>query len=299
MVGKLCHGYYSLNKEGEGGRNEAVLMHAYVLAQCGYDVKIARKNSDLFLLLAIKDTVYKKNYLTIGNKRYYIIEEYGGKGSYYTFTHDFSPMSQSCSMQISERIQLNDFAKESKEKIFASKKYPDLAIKASVDINLMKLYNDYPMMDWQLYAKTPMSISLENKLLPTLRQMTDGKSKEEATGIILNLVQTAFEYKTDEEQFGYERPLFVDELFYYNYSDCEDRAILFSYLVRKVLNLDVVLLYYPNHLTTAVKLPSYNKGDYVSLNGQRYTVCDPTYINAGIGEAMPQFKNVKAKVIEL
>lgn len=175
MVGKLCHGYYSLNKEGEGGRNEAVLMHAYVLAQCGYDVKITRKNSDLFLLLAIKDTVYKKNYLTIGNKRYYIIEEYGGKGSYYTFTHDFSPMSQSCSMQISERIQLNDFAKESKEKIFASKKYPDLAIKASVDINLMKLYNDYPMMDWQLYAKTPMSISLENKLLPTLRQMTDGK----------------------------------------------------------------------------------------------------------------------------
>ena len=61
MVGKLCHGYYSLNKEGEGGRNEAVLMHAYVLAQCGYDVKIARKNSDLFLLLAIKETVYNKN----------------------------------------------------------------------------------------------------------------------------------------------------------------------------------------------------------------------------------------------
>ena len=299
MVGKLCYGYYSLSKEGEGGRNEAVLMHAYVLAQCGYDVKIARKNYDLFLLLAIKETVYKKNYLTIGNKRYYIIEEYGGKGSYYTFTHDFSPMSQSCSMQISERIQLDDFAKESKEKVFASKKYPDLAIKASVDINLMKLYNDYPMMDWQLYAKTPMSTSLENKLLPTLRQMTDGKSKEEATGIILNFVQTAFEYKTDEEQFGYERPLFVDELFYYNYSDCEDRAILFSYLVRKVLNLDVVLLYYPNHLATAVKLPSYNKGDYVSLNGQRYTVCDPTYINAGIGNAMPQFKNVKAKVIEL
>ena len=299
MVGKLCYGYYSLSKKGEGGRNEAVLMHAYVLAQCGYDVKIARKNSDLFLLLAIKETVYKKNYLTIGNKKYYLIEEYGGKGSYYTFTHDFSPMSQSCSMQISERIQLDDSTKESKEKVFASKKYPDLAIKASVDINLMKLYNDYPMMDWQLYAKTPMSTSLENKLLPTLRQMTNGKSKEEATGIILNFVQTAFEYKTDEEQFGYERPLFVDELFYYDYSDCEDRAILFSYLVRKVLNLDVVLLYYPNHLATAVKLPSYNKGDYVSLNGQRYTVCDPTYINAGIGEAMPQFKNVKARVIEL
>lgn len=299
MVGTICQNYHKQKDKIKTGQNKAVLTQAYVLTQCGYDVKMARKNSDLVLLLAIKETVYKKNYLTIGNKRYYVINDTEENGSYYTFSHDFSPMSQSCSVQISERIKLDYLSNDSKEKVFTSKKYPDLAIKASVDINLMKLYNDYPMMDWELYAKTPMSTSLENKLLPTLRQMTDGKSKEEATGIILNFVQTAFEYKTDEEQFGYERPLFVDELFYHNYSDCEDRAILFSYLVRKVLNLDVVLLYYPNHLATAVNLPSYNKGDYVSLNGQRYTVCDPTYINAGIGEAMPQFKNVKARVIEL
>ena len=123
-------------------------MHAYVLAQCGYDVKIARKNSDLFLLLAIKETVYKKNYLTIGNKRYYIIEEYGGKGSYYTFSYDFSPMSQSCSMQIPEEILLDKNIK-SKEKVFASERYPGVTIKASVDLNLMKLYNDYPLLDWE------------------------------------------------------------------------------------------------------------------------------------------------------
>lgn len=299
MVEKLCSSYYAQQNRTKDGQNESVLMQAYVLTQCGYDVKIARKNSDLCLLLAIKETVYRKNYLTIGNKKYYVLKDSGDQGAYYTFDHDFSPMSQSCSMQITERIKLNDFSKGSKEKVFTSHKYPNLPIKASVDINLMNLYNDYPMMDWELYVKTPMSMTLEKKILPPLQQLTKSKSKEEATGIILNFVQTAFKYKTDEEQFGYERPFFVDELFYYDYSDCEDRAILFSYLVRKVLKLDVVLLYYPNHLATAVKLPSYNKGDYISLNGQRYTVCDPTYINAGIGETMPQFKNVKAKVIEL
>ena len=299
MVGTICQDYHKQKDKTKIGQNKAVLMQMYVLTQCGYDAKIARKNSNLVLLLAIKETVYKKNYLTIGNKRYYVINDTEENGSYYTFSYDFSPMSQNCSVQISERIQLNNINKGSKEKTFTSLKYPDLAINASVDINLMNLYNDYPMMDWELYAKTPMSLSLEKKILPPLQQMTNGKSKEEATRIILNIVQTAFEYKTDEEQFGYERPFFVDELFYYDYSDCEDRAILFSYLVRKVLNLDVILLYYPNHLATAVKLPSYNKGDYVSLKGQRYTVCDPTYINAGIGEAMPQFKNVKARIIEL
>lgn len=297
MVGTLCNSYYIL-KDNKNKQNEAVLIQAYVLTQCGYDVKIARKNSNLVLLLAIKETVYKKNYLNIGNKRYYVINDTGEKGSYYTFSYDFSPMSQSCSMQIPEEILLDKNIK-SKEKVFASERYPGVTIKASVDLNLMKLYNDYPLLDWELYAKTPMSTNLEKKILPVLKQETAGKTDEEAAGIILNFVQTAFKYKTDEEQFGYERPLFVDELFYYNYSDCEDRAILFSYLVRKILKLDVVLLYYPNHLATAVKLPSYNKGDYISLNGQRYTVCDPTYINAGIGNAMPQFKNVKAKVIEL
>ena len=65
-------------------------------------------------------------------------------------------------------------------------------------------------------------------------------------------MQTAFDYKTDGDQFGYEKPFFVDELFYYPYSDCEDRAVLYSYLVRTLMGLDVVLLEYPNHMATAV-----------------------------------------------
>ena len=41
-------------------------------------------------------------------------------------------------------------------------------------------------------------------------------------------------------------------LFYYPYCDCEDRSVLYSYLVRNLLKLDVVLLDYPNHIATAV-----------------------------------------------
>ena len=35
------------------------------------------------------------------------------------------------------------------------------------------------------------------------------------------------------------------------------------------------------------------------LDGRKYLVCDPTYINAGIGEAMPQYKQIKAEVMRV
>ena len=115
--------------------------------------------------------------------------------------------------------------------------------------------------------------------------------------ILINFVQTAFQYQTDEQQFGYEKPFFVEELFYYPYSDCEDRSMLFSYLVRKLLGLDVVLLDYPNHIATAVCFKGNVGGDYLMVNGRKYTVCDPTYIGASIGMTMPKFKTVAAKVL--
>lgn len=129
--------------------------------------------------------------------------------------------------------------------------------------------------------------------------MISKKSTYEAANILLNFVQTAFEYKTDGEQFGYERPLFADETLYYPYCDCEDRSILYSILVRELLNLDVVFLEYPGHLATAVSFKEQIAGDHVVLDNKKYIICDPTYIGANIGDAMPQFKKVTAKIIKL
>ena len=42
----------------------------------------------------------------------------------------------------------------------------------------------------------------------------------------------------------------------------------------------------------------YFVGDFVTVEGKKYIVCDPTYIGASIGKAMPQFKRVAAKVLK-
>ena len=90
-----------------------------------------------------------------------------------------------------------------------------------------------------------------------------------------------------------DRAFFPDETLYYPYSDCEDRSILFSRLIRDLLNLEVALVYYPGHMATAIHFTTDVKGDNFIHNGKKFVICDPTYINALVGASMPQFRGCK------
>ena len=114
-------------------------------------------------------------------------------------------------------------------------------------------------------------------------------------GLALTM-QTAFKYQADNDQFGYEKPFFIEEIFYYPASDCEDRAVLFAYLVRRLLNIEVVLLHYPNHLCTAVLFSEEIEGDGLVIGSKRYLICDPTYIGADIGNLHNDYKLERPKV---
>ena len=52
-------------------------------------------------------------------------------------------------------------------------------------------------------------------------------------------------------------------------------------------------------MATAVKFNDNIKGDSIVYQGEKYLVTDPTYINADIGMAMPQFKKINPKVIPI
>ncbi|MDR1757070.1 MAG: hypothetical protein LBR65_08990 [Culturomica sp.] len=36
-----------------------------------------------------------------------------------------------------------------------------------------------------------------------------------------------------------------------------------------------------------------------TVNGEKYLICDPTYINANLGMSMPQFRNTSAEILPL
>lgn len=277
-------------------RNEARLLQMYILTQSGYKVRIARTDDRLVLLLPSEDDIYEMPYLTVDGHRYYVADPTVRQQSFHVFDREF-PKEQFFSLQITTEPLLA--IRPSEPRRFASERYPDVSAIVKTNRNLIDFYDEYPRIGWDLYSRSSLSAWAKEQLYPVLHRCIAGKSKSEAANMLIDFVQTAFEYKTDEEQFGYERPLFADETLYYPYSDCEDRAIFYSILVRDLLGLDVVLLHYPNHLATAVSFGEEIAGDYLMLDDRKYLVCDPTYIGAHIGNAMPQFKQIAAEVIRI
>ena len=155
------------------------------------------------------------------------------------------------------------------------------------------------MVDFSIYFNTPMSSVTRNSLMAKLNPQLEGKTNIEKVEYLLYFVQNAFQYKTDQEQFGHEKFCFPDEMLYYPFSDCEDRSILFSYLVRWLVNYDVIGVNYPLHIATAVAFPDKIPGDYLEFDGKNYTICDPTYINASIGMTMPEYKGISPTIIPI
>ena len=144
-----------------------------------------------------------------------------------------------------------------------------------------------------------MSAAARESIYPKLREAIAGMNDFQATSVLLNFVQTAFVYEYDNTVWGRDRAFFPDETLFYPYSDCEDRSILFSRLVRDLVGRPVVLIYYPGHLATAVNFSGEVSGDYLLIEGKKYVVCDPTYVGAPVGLTMPGMDNSGAKAITL
>ena len=293
LLERMCAAFFGSSKP-----NEAQLMQMYILPQSGYKVRIARTDERIVLLLASTDNIYEYPYLTINNCRYYITDASLLSRSFAVFDREF-PKERFFSLRITEEPLLAE--EMTKPRTLVSTRYPEMKATVAVNRHLIDFYDDYPLNDmWNNYALASLSAKAKEQLYPALKPQLAGLSATDAANKLLNFVQTAFEYQTDDVQFGEERPLFADETLYYPYCDCEDRSILYAVLVRDLLGLDVVLLHYPEHLATAVRFEdSIIQGDYVKLNGVQYLVCDPTYIGASVGDAMPQFKRVAANIVRI
>ena len=155
------------------------------------------------------------------------------------------------------------------------------------------------MTRWAMYANTPLEKGIQDQLYPSMKEKLAGLSQKDAVQQLLWWVQTGFKYEYDEKVWGRDRAFFGEESLFYPYCDCEDRSILLSHLVRDLLGLKVVLVYYPGHLALAVHFTDDVEGDHIMLDGRKFVVCDPTYIRSSVGETMPGMSNNEAKVILL
>lgn len=289
LVRTLCDGFCG-NKTGE-----SVILQSFLMAEAGCKVRLARGDNQLFLLLATTDQLYGRPYFQLGGDVFYILDDVP-RASSYNVCNFTIPGERSLSMAMPVPPALAYEASAS-----VTHKSVDVPISTTVCVNrnLMDFYANYPPCYWSVYAATELTVSTQQQLYPALHAAIAGKSTYEAANLLLHYLHEAFAYKTDDAQFGDERTLFAEEMFRYPYSDCEDRSILFARLVKDLLKLKVVLLYYPAHIATAVCFDEEVAGDYLKLGSARYVICDPTYIGSDVGDAMPDLKGVTAQVVKI
>lgn len=281
--------------------NESTLLTAFVYCQSGYKIRLAKGNK-LYLLVASPHIIYDRPYFEINNDIYYPIN--CDESSVHISNASF-PNEKPLSLWINKNVSLA--FSNGGTRTLQSSRFPELEISFSSNNNLIEFYNNYPtseidnnfMTRWAIYATTPLNNDMSNCIYPQIKKSIEGLSEQQAAERLLNFVQTAFKYEYDDKVWGCDRAFFAEESLYYPYCDCEDRSILFSRLVRDLLGLDVILVYYPGHLATAVHFNSNVEGDYIMHKNKKYIVCDPTYIGAPVGNTMPGMNNNEAKVILL
>ncbi|MBQ9641706.1 MAG: hypothetical protein IJV06_09120 [Bacteroidaceae bacterium] len=284
------------------GTNEATLLMAYVYMQSGYRMRLAHDGQKLYMLYASRHIIYGQTSYGLNGEMYYGLETLPAR--LYISEAAF-PKEQSLSLLITDRQQFAIAA--SAERTFQSSRYPDFKVTTSVNKNLMDFYNSYPtsyynddfMTRWAMYANTPMEGGLKASLSKQFGKLLAGMGQLAAVERLLNLIQTGFVYEYDDKVWGNDRAFFPEETLFYPYCDCEDRSILMTRLVRDLLGLKCILIYYPGHLACAVNFTEDVKGDYIMVGGKKFVVTDPTYIGASVGRTMPDMDNAKAKVILL
>jgi len=288
-------GFYKLVQQAAhdisaGKGNESVMLQWFLLTKANYNTRLAYKNEQLYLLLPFQQTLYKKRYFRINSKRFYLFAGKRDVKDVKTYRKDH-PKARKI-MTLNRHRSLNFEQKEGSRTVSFRNKEIDVRYNQ----NVMDFLGSFPLANIEVYFNAPMSETAKASLKAELLPLIEDKSKKEAVSTLLGFVRS-FPYQTDREQFDSEKYFFPEEVFPYSHSDCEDRSVLFAWLVRGLLGEKVVGLKYPGHIATAVAMPDTANYSF-RYNQDKYLACDPTYEGAPMGRMIPEVENRTATVIE-
>ena len=296
--------------------NEAVLLMYSLLTQSGYGALInAVGNGQLRISYQSDAFVYDKVIFNYNDHNFFL---YGVSinidDAFVRIAQEGKPIDfrYQGEMKLAQNL--------SKPRTIKSLRDTTFTFTIQVNKNLVDYYGEIPsvsyddnfMNKWTTIANYPLEQHLKNTLIKEMKETLKGKTQLDKVNQILYWVQgrtdfnkknpnqDCFLFAFDVDVWGEDRTFYSEESLYYPYYDSEDRAIFFSRIVRDVVGLDVVLVYYPGHLATAVCFTEGDvKGDYLMFDNRKFIICDPTYIGSFVGEEMPSMIGIEKTVILL
>jgi hypothetical protein len=266
----------------------------FLLSESNFKVKIGYFKTDASILIATGQTLYNTPWFNINGERYYALSY--EQDSIFTYNIGYFKGIKNLNIFHDKPLMLEAMRKDRTITFpYLGKTY---SIPVSYDQSYVDYYASYPMIPVDYYFALPVSSTFKESVEINISPYLQNRNRLESLHFLLNLVQYGFNYKTDIEQFKHEKYMVPEEILYYNNSDCDDRTILFSYLVRELLHLDVVALDFDGHICSAVEVSDPSLKGNLTYNGKEYIVCDATYAGAPPGIILPPFQVKNAVIVD-
>lgn len=273
------------------------LVH-YLLAQMGYDVRIAMTadGAQPVLMIPFDTMVYGRAFMVIDGERYYLF----GTDADNPDTPGPTRISTCRLPETASSGRKADLRLGNLNLPFRAHDFSigtgTVRLSGTLNANLIPLLYRYPQMPVGDYALSAPQKGLREELASQLREQLGTLEPDRRTAELLTFMHTAFDYATDDENHGFEKPYFIEETLYYPRNDCEDRAIFYAYFLWNALERPAGIVGFPGHEAVVVKLDTPVKGTSYNISGEQFYISDPTFIGAPTGMVMPAYRNETPRI---
>ena len=267
------------------------LLGWFIFNKMGYSVKIGLAKTHVVLMHYSEKVIYSTPNYNFDNKKYYVVANYakGSVGRLFSYKQDYPGSTKPLDLSLKT---LPNLKQNIRNKTLEFEYFGDVySVSFEYNKNLIDFMATYPQADYETFFNAPVDGRTYKTIALGLKKYIDGKKASDAINFVLNFVQKAFKYERDNQQFGREKVMFAQETLYFDKSDCEDRAVLFSYLIKELFGIGVLGVKYKDHMATALQVPM--EGDKIKTGSRKFILADPTYVNATVGMSMPQYKSIK------
>lgn len=294
---RLAESYVNQKFKSSNDNSRMAAVH-FLMSNMGYDARLC-KIGDMFTLMLPFDqkVVYGLYPKTLDGRKYYAMFPEGFDMA--TLPKQGVTIS-TCALPSDALGKTSDLRLTGLSLPFKPKEFEitknGLTIKGVVNENIKGILHKYPQMPTGDFASSWIDQNLREDIVNQIKAQVEDMTEKQAINTLMSLCHYGFDYSTDQDYHGFEKPYFFEENFIYDKNDCEDRAIFFSYLVWNALGLPCQLIQYPGHESVTIAAVSDINGCYYDTDGVKYYSSDPTYRGSCIGQVMPTFKSTAPKI---
>lgn len=275
----------------------------FLLNKCGYDARLAVGNDQVIFYVRNDEDISDIPFFMIDGKKYMCLN-YHDYGKLFKQADAYIPINiliEEAKNQFSYKVtRMPDFKPEHYEEknIEFSYQQKSYHFKLKLNNEVQSIFKNYPVVDFESYFNIPLSRETYSSLIPTLNENLKKMDQKKGIDYLMRFTRYAFLYEDDGENFGKEKRNAPEQTLLSTYSDCDDRAALFFYLVKEIYNLPMVAVLYPEHLTIAVNLDK-PVGNTVNYKGKQYSFCEPTpqMQDLKIGQIAQKLKHQKYEIV--